>query len=156
MQAHELERGRTFGVAFDHGDDFFEALEQFCREHNVRQGFIPMFIAGYKEVEIVGTCDRLEDPSAPVWSKVLLRNVEAVGGGTLVFDQEENRYLPHVHVSVGMKEQSAVGHTSHLLRAEVQFLTEMLFVEIVSPRMSRVRDPQLYDVPLLRYGASTA
>lgn len=153
MQAHELKQGRTFGVAFEHGDDFFESLERFCRAHDVRQGFIPMFIAGYKNVDIVGTCDRLEDPGAPVWDKVFLRNVEAVGGGTMTYDEEEDRYLPHIHVSVGLKEQSAVGHTSHLLRAEVQFLTEMMFVEIASPTMSRVRDPNLYDVPLLRYGS---
>ncbi|MGV9919842.1 hypothetical protein ACWDUK_21990 [Streptomyces cellulosae] len=26
MRAHELTVGRTFGVTFDHGEDFFEAL----------------------------------------------------------------------------------------------------------------------------------
>jgi len=44
-------------------------------------------------------------------------------------------------------------HTSHLLSAEVQFLTEMLVVEIADPVMRRDRDPALYDVPLLRFGS---
>jgi predicted DNA-binding protein with PD1-like motif len=33
--------------------------------------------------------------------------------------------LPHIHVTVGLKEHSATGHTSHLLSAKTQFLTEM-------------------------------
>ncbi|MGH3569821.1 MAG: hypothetical protein ACRDRH_28175 [Pseudonocardia sp.] len=36
------------------------------------------------------------------------------------------------------------------LSMQVQFLTEMLVVEVVSPTMTRVPDPSLFDVPLLR------
>lgn len=39
MRAHELTVGRTFGVTFDHGEDFFEALSTFCRDNGVRQGY---------------------------------------------------------------------------------------------------------------------
>ncbi|MCW2912264.1 MAG: putative DNA-binding protein [Actinomycetia bacterium] len=70
--------GRTFGVNFDHGDDFFTALTDFCRENGVPQGYIPMFIAGFAEAEIVGTCEKLADPQAPVWTKVHLTNAEAM------------------------------------------------------------------------------
>jgi hypothetical protein len=54
-------------------------------------------------------------------------------------------------VSVGLKEHSATAHTSHLLSAKVQFLTEMLLVEVSNPAMLRAHDPELYDVPLLRF-----
>ncbi len=80
MRAAELTMGRTFAVHFDHGDDFYSALAEFCAEYDVRQGFIPMFIAGMRDVELVGTCEKLENPDAPVWSAVHLENVEAVGG----------------------------------------------------------------------------
>jgi predicted DNA-binding protein with PD1-like motif len=43
--------------------------------------------------------------------------------------------LPHIHTSVGLKEHSATAHTSHLLAAQVQFLTEMIIVEIDAPEM---------------------
>jgi hypothetical protein len=68
VRSHQLTVGRTFGVAFDHGEDFFAALTEFCHTNQVRQGFIPGFIAGLSEVDLVGTCDRLDDPAAPVWS----------------------------------------------------------------------------------------
>lgn len=91
MRSHELTLGRTFGVVFEHGDDFFAALTKFCHDNNIRQGYIPAFIAGFSEVEIVGTCARLDDPQAPVWTSVHLTNVEAFGGGTLAFDVDNGR-----------------------------------------------------------------
>ncbi|MFD7159402.1 PPC domain-containing DNA-binding protein [Kribbella sp. NPDC059898] len=151
MHAAELRMGRTFAVHFDHGDDFYPALAEFCAEYGVRQGFIPMFIAGMHDVQLVGTCEKLANPDAPVWSSVHLENVEAIGGGTLAYDKESGQVLPHIHVSVGLKAQSATGHTSHLLGAKIQFLTEMYLVEVTDPTFSRVRQPNLFDVPLLSF-----
>jgi predicted DNA-binding protein with PD1-like motif len=151
MQANELTIGRTVGVTFGHGEDFFTALREACATTGIRQGYIPMFIAGLFEVKIVGACDRLDDPQAPVWSSVYLTNVEALGGGTLAYDQEQGTISPHIHITVGRKEQSGVGSTSHLLSAKVQFLTEMVIREVLSPQMRRVKNPDLYDVPLLDF-----
>ncbi|HET9898465.1 MAG TPA: hypothetical protein VFQ44_26345 [Streptosporangiaceae bacterium] len=71
MRASELKTGRTFAVAFDHGDDFMAALAKFCQDNGVRQGYIPMFLAGIAEVDIVGTCEKLDDPQAPVWTRCI-------------------------------------------------------------------------------------
>jgi predicted DNA-binding protein with PD1-like motif len=110
-----------------------------------------MFIAGMRDVELVGSCEKLDNPDAPVWTKVHLENAEAIGGGTLAYDQDTDTVLPHIHVSIGLKTHSATAYTSHLLDANIQFLTEMYIVEVASPRMSRSRQPQLYDVPLLTF-----
>jgi predicted DNA-binding protein with PD1-like motif len=152
LRAAELTMGRTFAVHLDHGDDFYTALAEFCAEHDVRQGFIPMFIAGLREVQLVGTCEKLDDPDAPVWSSVHLENVEAFGGGTLAYDGATGTVRPHIHVSVGLKAHSATAHTSHLLGAKVHFLTEMYVVEVKSPGFTRVPQAGLYDVPLLTFG----
>ena len=151
MRAAELTMGRTFAVHFDHGDDFYPALAEFCAQYGVRQGFIPMFIAGMRDVQLVGTCEKLENPDAPVWSAVHLENVEAIGGGSLAYDEETGSVLPHIHVSVGLKAQSATAHTSHLLGARIHFLTELYLVEVTAPALSRRRQPNLYDVPLLSF-----
>lgn len=152
MRSHELTIGRTFAVVFDHGDDFYTALADFCRTHNVRQGYIPTFIAGFADTQLVGTCNKLDDPKAPVWSAVHLTNVEALGSGTLAHDPTTGEIQPHIHVTVGLKEHSATGHTSHLLGATVQFLTEMIVVEVIAPTIHRERNPELYNVPLMRFG----
>jgi predicted DNA-binding protein with PD1-like motif len=151
MRASELKPGRTFAVAFDHGDDFMTALARFCTDNGVQQGYIPMFLAGFAAADVVGTCEKLDDPNAPLWSKVHVTNVEALGCGTIARDDTEG-ILPHIHASVGLKEHSATAHTSHLLAAKVQFLTEMIIVEVDSPALTRLRDHNLYDVPLLTFG----
>jgi predicted DNA-binding protein with PD1-like motif len=151
MQSRELTIGRTLGVTFDHGEDFFGALTAFCRAHAIRQGYIPMFLAGFADAEIVGTCEKLEDPNAPVWAKVHLENVEAVGCGTIAYDPESDEISPHIHTSLGIKDHGATGHTSHLLSARVLFLVEMLVIEVVGPAMRRHRNPDLYEVPLLTF-----
>jgi predicted DNA-binding protein with PD1-like motif len=153
MRSHELTIGRTFGLSFDHGEDLFAALSGFCRDHNVRQGYIPFFLAGFSSLRIVGTCERLEDPVAPVRSAVYLTNVEAHGGGTIAYDPGQDAILPHIHVSVGLKQNSAVGYTSHLLEATVQLLTEMVVVEVLSPELRRSPDPARYHAPILSFGA---
>ncbi|MGW0731808.1 PPC domain-containing DNA-binding protein [Streptomyces sp. NPDC002851] len=152
MRAHELTIGRTFGVTFDHGEDFFDALSAFCSSNGVRQGYIPSFIGAFAEAEIVGACGKLDDPDAPVWDKTYITNVEAFGAGTLAHDPDTGTLLPHIHVSAGLKAQAADSRTSHLLNAKVQFLSELLVVEVESPTMTRPRNPQLYDVPLLTFG----
>ena len=152
MRTHPVTIGRTIAVVFDHGEDFLTALAEACREHDLRQGYIPMFIAGLSTAEIVGTCQRLDDPRAPVWSAVHLSNVEALGGGTLAYDPATDAIQPHIHITVGLKAHSATGHTSHLLAATVQFLTEMVIVEVTEPAMTRRPRADLYDVPLLHFG----
>jgi predicted DNA-binding protein with PD1-like motif len=150
LRSHDVTTGRTIVAVFDHGEDFYTALIQVCRQHNIRQGYIPMFIAGLSNADIVGTCQRLENPAAPVWDKVQLTNVEALGGGTLAYDEANDTISPHIHITVGLKEHSATAHTSHLLDGTVQFLTELVIVEIEAPLMHRHRNPSLFDVPQLR------
>jgi predicted DNA-binding protein with PD1-like motif len=152
MPATALTLGRTFGVTFNDGDDFFTELRAVCRDNDIRGAYIPMFIAGLSEARIVGACDKLDDPAAPVWSAVYLTNVEALGGGTLAWDPDNGEIAPHIHITVGEKERSATGHTSHLLDAKVQFLTEMIIQEVAAPAMQRIRQPDMYNVPLLRFG----
>jgi predicted DNA-binding protein with PD1-like motif len=93
----------------------------------------------------------LPDPQAPVWTSVHLRNAEAFGAGTLARDPDTGALLPHIHASLGLKEHSATAHTSHLLAATVQFLVELVVVEVTAPKLLRVRNPDLYDVPLLTF-----
>jgi predicted DNA-binding protein with PD1-like motif len=95
---------------------------------------------------------KLDNPDAPVWSKVHLETAEAFGGGTLAYDEATDTVLPQVHISVGLKTHSASAYTSHLLGATVQFLTEMHVVEVAGPTMTRPRQADMYDVPLLTFG----
>jgi len=73
---------------------------------------------------------------------------------TLAYDDAHDRIAPHIDVSVGLEEHSATGYTSHLLAATVQFLTEMLIIEISGPVMRLIPEASLYDMPQLRISDS--
>lgn len=94
---------------------------------------------------------KLDDPSAPVWSRVYRSNAEAFDCGTIATTAGEGDFSPHFHVSVGLKEPSAVANTSHLLRARVQFLVEMILAEVLAPKWRRTPNPDLYGVPSLGF-----
>lgn len=154
MRHTELTFGRRFALAFDDGDDFLSSLTGFCTDQGIRQGIIPMFLGGFRWADLVGACGPLANPEAPVWDdKVRLETVEAVGAGTLAWDPDHGVIAPHVHVAVGLKAGEAAGRTSHLLAAEVQFIHEMLLLEVTAPAMLR---PRLgpYAVPTLTFDSS--
>lgn len=151
MKLKPLDIGRTIAVTLEHGEDFFKSLSSACEEAGVRQGYIPLFLAGMSEAELAGTCEKPEDPAAPVWSAVHLTNLEAVGAGSIAWDEESQSVWPHVHLSVGTRQHGALGYTSHLLGATVQFLAEMIIVEVTAPQARRVKNRALYDVPVLTF-----
>ena len=150
MRATEITIGRKFAVAFDHGEDFFEALAAFCLESGIRAGHVT-FIGGFSHARLVGTCEPLKHPERPLWDDIEVENLEILGSGTLAWDAENDRVAPHIHVSAGVKADSADGRTSHLLGATVQFVTELVIEEWTSPTVTRPRDPDLYDVPLITF-----
>ncbi|WP_405088868.1 hypothetical protein [Microbispora sp. NBC_01389] len=73
-------------------------------------------------------------------------------GRELVFaiDHGGDCLAPHVHVSAGLKADSADGRTSHVPATQVQFIAELV-VEIMAPTLTRSRQPSLFDVPLLTF-----
>jgi len=152
MRTTEITTGRKFALAIEHGEDFFAALEAFCRDTGVRAGHIPTFIGGFSAVRLVGSCGPLTHPERPLWEEVEVESLEVLGGGTLAWDAENERVAPHIHVAAGVKAEAAAGRTSHLLGGRVQFVSELIIEEIIAPGLTRPRAADLYDVPLLTFG----
>jgi predicted DNA-binding protein with PD1-like motif len=151
MRAIPITTGRKILVALDHGDDFFPSLEKVCAEYGVHSGHIPTLIGGFRSARLVGTCEPMTNPDAPLWEEVVVTNLEVIGSGTLAWDPAGDRLAPHIHVSTGLKGSSAEARTSHLLGAQVQFVTEFVIEEITEPTLTRPKQADLYDVPLLTF-----
>ncbi|MET9083175.1 PPC domain-containing DNA-binding protein [Streptomyces sp. NPDC004237] len=140
-------------VAIDHGEDFFDALEKFCAQYEIRAGHIPTLLGGFSSIRLVGCSEPLEHPERPLWEEVeITYPLEVFGSGTLAWNQETDQLAPHIHVSAGIKEHSADGRTSHLLGGTVQFINELVVEEIATPDITRLANPELYGVPLLTFG----
>ncbi len=157
MRFAQVRTGRQFVLALDHGEDFLEGLARFCEEQDIQSGYIPTFVGGFRSARLVGTCEPLADPEAPLWAEITVETLEALGGGTLAWDPDKNCLAPHIHVAAGIKGAEAEGRVSHLLGATVQFISEIPIIEVLgdpaSPALTRRRESSLYDVPLLGFGS---
>ena len=152
VHSAELTLGRTFGVTFEHGDELMTSLVDFCAEQGIKYGYIPMFIGAFSHAKVAGTC-RHADAQAPMFdSHVDVDYAETVGTGTLAYDSETERVSPHIHLSLGKRLHSADGVTSHLFEAKVQFLLEMVVVEVLAPQWTRPVNAELFDLRLLKFG----
>ncbi|MEU7161146.1 PPC domain-containing DNA-binding protein [Streptomyces chrestomyceticus] len=147
MRSAELTPCRTFCVALDDGEDFLPALIDFCTSQGIRSAYLPMFLGGFRSTRLVGTCDPIENPDAPVWDAVTFEGLEVLGGGTLAWDKEDHALSPHIHVTVGLKGQAAEARTSHLLAGTVQFISELIVVEthpvLLRPKLGPYAVPTL-------------
>ncbi|MFE5594152.1 PPC domain-containing DNA-binding protein [Streptomyces sp. NPDC056549] len=156
MRFAQVRTGRQFVLALDHGEDFFGGLARFCEDQDIRSGYIPSFVGGFRSARLVGSCEPLADPEAPLWEEITVETLEALGGGTLAWDPDKDYLAPHIHVAAGIKGLGAEGRVSHLLGATVQFISEIPIIEVLGdaagPALIRRRDSSLYDVPLLDFG----
>lgn len=152
MISSEFKIGRTFGIRFEHGKDFMTELEEFCSVNNVKQGYVPFFSGDFSKITIVGTCNKTENPEAPMLnSPAYFENVESFGCGTIAYDKETGKILPHFHISIGSRLSSATAHTSHFIDGKVQFLIEMVFVEVLFPSMERITNENVFNLKLLDF-----
>lgn len=151
MFSTEITTGRRFAVVLQPGDDVMDSLGQFCRDNGVEQGYLPVFLGAFSALSIIGTCERVEDEFEPMPKAVDLSNVEGIGSGTIAWDADAERVLPHLHVAVGLKSYSATAYAGHLLSATVQYVTEVIVEEVTAPRFSRVPDPAARGIPNLSF-----
>lgn len=144
MKSSELKTGRVFGLIFGKGEDFLGVLNEFCKKNNIKQAIIPSFIGSFTNAEIIGTCEKLDDPELPDFRTVHVEYMEAMGSGSIAYDEKKGCMTPHIHLSVGERMHSAMAYTGHLMKGEVSFLVELLLVEVLEPTMKRVNVDSLY------------
>jgi len=93
-------------------------------------------------------CDALRER----WPGIRLSRVLSGYGDDWIMDLPPGRLLDGGSQMALRVQRAADGYTSHLLDARVQFLVEMILVEVTAPAMTRPADPALYDVPRLSFG----
>ncbi len=152
MYSAELTTGRRFALVLQPGDDVTESLTRFCRENGVQQGYLAVFLGAFSTVSLIGTCEPVDDEFEPMPQSVHLTNVEGIGSGTIAWSAADELTLPHLHVAVGLKSYSATAYAGHLLAATVQYVTEIVVEEVISPRFRRVPDPAARGIPALSFG----
>ncbi|WP_282945579.1 PPC domain-containing DNA-binding protein [Cellulomonas endometrii] len=151
MRSSEVTTGRRVAVVLEPGDDVLGCLADACRQHGIRQGFVPVFSGAFRSVRFIAADSPVTDQEPPLPHEVTVTYTEGIGSGTILWDEESQSALPHVHLAVGVKNAAAAGFAGHLLGAEAHYTVEVLLEEVLAPAMLRVPDPVAYGIPTLHF-----
>jgi len=139
MMSREVTTGRTMLAVLEPGDNVLPALLDVCADAGITQAFTPVFFGAFREMTIIATDQPIEDEDAPLGDSITVRNAEGLGSGTLAPGADEP--VLHLHAAVGLKAELSRGVTGHVLSAIVQYPTEVVITEILSPTLVRRPNP---------------
>lgn len=148
----ELTTGRRIGVVLSPGDDVLSSIAAACVEHDVRQAVIPVFLGAFRSVRFIASDSPIDDQEAPLKATTEVAYVEGIGTGSITWNENTGSHHVHLHVAVGVKDESAGAYAGHLLAAETHYVAELVLDEVLAPAMTRVSDADAYGLENLRFG----
>lgn len=154
MRSSEITVGRRFAVVLEPGDEVLASLTEACRQHGVRQGFVPVFSGAFRTARFIATDTPVADQEPPLPREVAVTYTEGIGSGTILWDEAAGAPVPHLHVAVGVKNAAAAAYAGHLLGAETHYTAEVLVEEVLAPALLRVPDPRAWGIPTLHLGTA--
>ncbi|WP_172582867.1 PCC domain-containing protein [Subtercola boreus] len=151
MISRELTTGRRIGVVLQAGDDVIGSIVEACRQHDVRQGYIPVFLGAFRSVRLIASHEPIADPEPPLPAAVEVAYTEGIGSGSLVWNEQTGTPTVHLHVAVGAKDRAGLAAAGHLLAATTHYTVELVLEEVLAPRMVRVADSAAHGLENLRF-----
>ncbi|GIG24713.1 PPC domain-containing DNA-binding protein [Cellulomonas denverensis] len=152
MRSAEITIGRRIAVALDPGDEVLEALTKVCAEHGIRQATIPVFSGALRSARFIAAHTPVQDQEPPLPQEVTVTYTEGIGSGMVMWDETDQRAVPHLHVALGVKNTGATGYAGHLLGGEVHYTAEVVIEEVLTPALLRVADARAYGIATLHFG----
>lgn len=152
MQSCEVILGRSIGIALEPGDDVLESIANVCSNRGVRQAFIVSFSGAFRSLRLIAGTTPPLDEEIPLGEEVTVRYTEGIGSGTIVTDEAGDSVTVHLHIATGVKGRGGRAYAGHVLAGEVHYVTEVLLLEVLTPRMTRVPDPSMHGLPRLAFG----
>ncbi len=137
MQFSEGTIGRVFALRLEHGEQMPDVLEQFCIDHDVKNGMAIM-VGGADDGSrlVVGPEDGAALPVTPMVT-TLMGTHEAGAVGT-IFPNAEGRPVLHMHAACGREQSTITG----CIRVGIQtwHILEIILIELNGLDMARLRD----------------
>ncbi|PRY68813.1 putative DNA-binding protein with PD1-like motif [Glaciihabitans tibetensis] len=151
MLSAELRIGRRIGIVLQPGDDVLQSISDACVAHDIRQGFIPVFVGAFRAARFIASHSPIDDQETPLKEVVDIAYAEGLGSGSVTWDAAAQRHQIHVHLVAGVKDAAAAGFAGHLLSATTHYVAEVVIDEVIDPQMVRVADPDAFGIENLRF-----
>jgi uncharacterized protein len=134
MEAIEAQRGRTFLLKFEHGEDFHDEITQFCLKKGIKAGHVHFLGAIRGSSVVVGPKEPCVPPE-PLW-KTFNDGREVVGYGTIFL--KDNQPNVHMHTVFSRADDAFIGCVRG--PAEVFLIIEAVITEFTNVHISREFD----------------
>jgi predicted DNA-binding protein with PD1-like motif len=135
MFAREAVVGRSLVVVLEPGDEVRAGIAEACRTAAIGSAYVPVFLGAFSETMLIGAEHPPADVDDPMPTSVTVVNAEGHGTATVTPGAEGPEV--HLHATVGAKGDSARASAGHVISAVVQYPTEVIVVELVSPALAR-------------------
>ena len=135
MFASEAVVGRSLVVVLEPGDEVRAGIAAACRAAGIEAAYVPVFLGAFRETVLIGGEHPPADVDEPMPTSVTVVNAEGHGTATVTAGADGPEV--HLHATVGAKGESARASAGHVISAVVQYHTEVIVVELVSPAMAR-------------------
>lgn len=102
MRSAQVTPGRRVLAVLEPGEEVLASIGALCREHRFPAAVIPVSLAAFTQVTLIGTTEPVADEDAPLPLSETVEWVEGLGAGTVAPDAAGAPAV-HLHAAVGRK-----------------------------------------------------
>lgn len=141
----EANQARTIVARIKPGQELVSAITQILLEHEIKQAYIPTLLGGFKKLKL-GSMKLSTEANRPEDIVTEYSDpLDYFGTGTVAWQDDK----PSLHVHLTAAGGKTKGITGHLFYGEVVFLAEIILVELTGITMTRKKNPEVFNMPLL-------
>jgi predicted DNA-binding protein with PD1-like motif len=135
MKFRKVKTGRTFVLRLEDGDVIHTTIENFCKQHNLKAGYVTILGGADKgSVLVVGPENGRTEKIVPM--ETVLKGVcEFTGTGTIFSDKDTGEPLLHMHISCGRKNNTITGCVRKGVK--IWYIGEVIIQEILTDNIYR-------------------
>lgn len=143
----EGKQGRTIIARLKPGQDLLKGITNILVDKKIKAAYLPVIVGGFSDLKIIS----MEPASTPEGiisiEKEFKEPVEYFGMGTVA----QEKGIPSIHIHLTAARSKNVAIAGHLVAGIIALVTEIVIVEIIGISMTRKKDAEVFNYPLLNF-----
>lgn len=143
----EGKQGRTIVARLKPGQDIVAGITSVIEKHNIKSGYIPVLLTGLKQLRIISMNFTDNEDNPQNVELEYQEPLDCFGQGTIATLDDK----PSIHIHFTAAQAGNKTISGHLVSGIVLYVTELVIVEITGITMTRKKDPEVFNMPLLSF-----
>ena len=144
----EWKQWRTIMARLKPWQELFEWISQILKDKNIKAWYIPLLQWWFSNAKLISMTHNNEQPDNPIDVELEYKEpLEYFWTWTIA----EVDWKPSIHIHLTWAQAWNKSITGHLVSWEITLLTEIVIVEITWWVITREKDSDVFDYPLLTF-----